>query len=120
MPRASATTSARRAGHQRAVSLQRLRPTTVDRLEGRPGDAVERRLHQRHAVAAGQRGAVARVTVEELEHPPHLAEPGEPVLQALAVDRVDQPHAALVGQGVGGPRMKAGSAAIQPRPQSRS
>jgi hypothetical protein len=56
----------------------------------------------RDAEARRERGAVAGVPVDELQHPGRLAERADALLDPVAVDRVDEPHAAVRAQRVGG------------------
>ena len=56
-----------------------------------------------HPVAGGEGRAVAGVAVEELEDAPHLAQGGDPLVQAVPVDRIHEPDPTLVGQRVRGP-----------------
>ena len=55
---------------------------------------------QRHAEPLGQLGAVAVVPVDQLDHAGRLAERANALLDAVAVDRVDQPDAAVDGECV--------------------
>jgi hypothetical protein len=50
------------------------------------------------AELAGNRGAVAVVTVEELQHGDRSAEGCDALLCRIEADRIDEPHAASVGE----------------------
>jgi hypothetical protein len=58
------------------------------------------------------------VAVEELAHGAYPPVLGEPLVEAVALDRVDQPHAPSWASACEARRMYARSAAIQPMPQS--
>ena len=69
-------------------------PAEADRLER--ADAAARNRVVRDAETARDRAAVPRVPVEQLEHPARLAQRPHPLVEALGIDRVDEPDAALV------------------------
>src|SRR5919198_6722351 len=66
-----------------------------DRVERPTGNAVERRLVARDAESLGERGRVAPVPVEELDHAGRLAERADPLLDSRRVDRVEDPDPVL-------------------------
>src|SRR5438309_4880991 len=70
-------------------------PHDRDRVERRAGDALEGRLVERDAEPPGERGAVAPVPVEELDHAGRLAEGADPLIHSWRVDRIEDPDAAL-------------------------
>jgi hypothetical protein len=66
-------------------------------------DAVEpseRHDVMRNAEARGEGGAVAIVPVKQLDHPAGLAEGANPLVNTLAVDRVDDPDPPVCQQSV--------------------
>src|ERR687888_2106737 len=71
-----------------------------DRVERPTGNAVERRLVQRDAEPLGERGRVAPVPVEELDHAGRLAERADPLLDSRGVVRVKDPDTALRAERV--------------------
>lgn len=74
--------------------------------EGRSRQIGQRRDMERHTEPVRDRGAVALVPVEELDDAGRLAEGAEPVVEAVAVDRVGQPHTAVCQHGVRGAAQK--------------
>ena len=87
------------------------------RLRQRQRDDVER-----HAEPRGQRGAVAVVPVDQLDHAGRLAERADALLDAVAVDRIGQPDAAVDGERVrrAAHRSRLGPAERRPRARRRS
>src|ERR671919_865195 len=80
-------------------------PAPVDHaqdLERRAGDAAEGEAVELHAEPLGEARAVALVAIEQLDDACGLAERADPLLDALPVDRVDEPHASVRAQGVRG------------------
>jgi hypothetical protein len=61
-----------------------------------------------HAKPVGEAGAVALVAVEQLDDAGRPAERPHPLLDALPVDRVDEPHAPVRAQGVRGALQEGG------------
>ena len=94
LPTTSATISASCSGHQSAVSFQPGKRTTGIVFNGVPGTASGT-FRCAHAVALGERRAVAVVAVEQLQHAGDLAEPGGALERLVERDRVDQPDAAV-------------------------
>jgi len=70
-------------------------------LEGRAGDAGEGDAVKPRAQPLREGGTVALVAVEELDDPGRLAERAHPILDAVSVHRVDEPHASLEAERVG-------------------
>ena len=87
-----------------------LRPPERDLLPpaaAQHGQEPERRARERlrddvhrNAEPLGESGAVAVVPVDQLDHAGRLAERADALLDALAVDRIDQPDAAVDGERV--------------------
>jgi hypothetical protein len=65
------------------------------KLERRAGDRLRGRLVDRHAKASGERVRVTPVAVEEDEDRSRLAERADPLVDAFALDRVDDVDAAV-------------------------
>ena len=63
-------------------------------------DVTARNLVERHAVPARERGGVAAVPVEQLDHAGRHAEGADPVVETRVIDRVDKPDAAVREQCV--------------------
>ena len=100
MPIDSGTTSPRGSGHHSARSFQ---SQLVERKHGerRVRDHVGQR-EERHAEPRRDRLAVALVGDEQLQHGRRLAERRDALHRLRLVDRVDEPHAAVVDERVGG------------------
>jgi hypothetical protein len=81
-------------------------------LEGRAGNAVEGRLVDGYPVPVGERIRVPAMPVEEHDDAGRLAQRPDPLADACALDRVDQPDPAGGEQGVGGARH--GAALVDP------
>ena len=74
----------------------------LERAAGHGG----RQAQVRHPEPRGDRGAVAVVAVEQLEHARGRAERGRVIERLGHVDGVDQPDAVARAERVGGPRQR--------------
>ena len=66
-----------------------------DRNEGERAERLSRQHVKANTEPFGKRGAVAVVAVLQLDHPGRTAGGADPLLDAFAVDGIDQPDAAV-------------------------
>ncbi len=103
VPSASAVTSVRVSGHQRADSRQRLPAHDGHEREGTSREVV-RCDDVGDAQALGESRAVAVVAIEELDDAGRLAERQRADDRVRPVDRIDEPHLPVRGERVRGTR----------------
>jgi hypothetical protein len=66
-----------------------------DRDEGERADRLSRHDVQANTEPSGKRGAIAVMTIQQLDDPGRTAGGADPLFDAFAVDGIDQPDAAV-------------------------